>query len=107
MSSFGWEHVIFFAGFPFFYMGGKYFRLVVGQGFLGFYLVWGFDIALLVDTRPFSSFIFCCKLVAYISHIHSPCETLLLWIFFSFISLFFSGEFFFFGSFTCTTSSSM
>lgn len=56
--SFGWEHVIFFAGFSFFHMGGKYFRLVVGQGFLGFYLVWGFDIASLVDTRPFCFFYF-------------------------------------------------
>lgn len=45
--------------FPsFFHMGGKYFRLVVGQGFLGFYLVWGFDIASLVDTRPFLFFYF-------------------------------------------------
>lgn len=56
--SFGWEHVIFFCWFSFFHMGEKYFRLVVGQGFLGFSLVWGFDIASLVDTRLFCFFYF-------------------------------------------------
>lgn len=40
----------FFAGFSFFHMGGKYFRLVVGQGFLGFYL--------LVDTKPLRFFFY-------------------------------------------------
>lgn len=50
--------LFFFACFSFFHMGGKYFRSVVGQGFLGFYLVWGFDIASLVDTRPLRFFFY-------------------------------------------------
>lgn len=40
---------------------------------------------LLIPDRFVSSFIFCCKLVAYIFHIHSPC---FLDIFLSFLSVF-------------------
>lgn len=49
---------------------------------------------LLIPDRFVSSFIFCCKLVAYIFHIHSPCFS---WGFLSFFHfcLFFFRSFFF------------